>query len=294
MRATGWLLGQALLTLGAWTASDFYCDHGDVLYGSFCYFFGSWTASWRDAEDYCFNVWKGHLASFHSIEEVNFLKACAKGYWIWAGFRRTNGHNSVFTDGTPSDYLPWGENQPRAWEDASCVRIGSDGRLYYYLCHIDIQFICKKAANRGPNPLKLSEPQSVWTDACGWWAHNPSNDYCYLLMTEYKMNWDDAKDYCTRNGGNLLSITDFNEQDFVQDYFQVSVNGISLWTGGYSLNAEEKWKWSDGSKMEYIRWSTGEPEDDKPVQRCLSWNLHSHRWKEDNCGSDRGFICKMR
>uniref|UniRef100_A0A3Q2Z6P5 C-type lectin domain-containing protein n=1 Tax=Hippocampus comes TaxID=109280 RepID=A0A3Q2Z6P5_HIPCM len=135
---------------------DFYCDHGDVLYGSFCYFFGSWTASWRDAEDYCFNVWKGHLASFHSIEEVNFLKG--------------------------------------------------DGE---------------------------------------------------------------------RSG-------------------TVSVNGISLWTGGYSLNAEEKWKWSDGSKMEYIRWSTGEPEDDKPVQRCLSWNLHSHRWKEDNCGSDRGFICKMR
>lgn len=130
----------------------------------------------------------------------SFPEAHAKGYWTWAGFRRTNGDNSMFTDGTPSvsetfatslnkmvevrgwgggsqsapdltngenvlemvkserktsslkrpfqsdqqDYLPWGENQPRAWEDASCLRVGSDGRLYYYLCHIDIKFICKK------------------------------------------------------------------------------------------------------------------------------------------------------
>uniref|UniRef100_A0A3B4V2K4 C-type lectin domain-containing protein n=1 Tax=Seriola dumerili TaxID=41447 RepID=A0A3B4V2K4_SERDU len=54
-------------------ASDSHCDPGYLLYGDFCYHFETESVkNWQDAEAHC-NSEQGHLASFHSQEELSFL-----------------------------------------------------------------------------------------------------------------------------------------------------------------------------------------------------------------------------
>uniref|UniRef100_A0A8C9Z2Y5 C-type lectin domain-containing protein n=1 Tax=Sander lucioperca TaxID=283035 RepID=A0A8C9Z2Y5_SANLU len=54
-------------------ASDSHCDPGYLLYEDFCYHFESESVkNWQDAETHCSRE-QGHLASFHSEEQLSFL-----------------------------------------------------------------------------------------------------------------------------------------------------------------------------------------------------------------------------
>uniref|UniRef100_A0A3Q2V296 C-type lectin domain-containing protein n=1 Tax=Haplochromis burtoni TaxID=8153 RepID=A0A3Q2V296_HAPBU len=55
------------------THSNSHCDTGYLLYGDFCYYFETkMVKNWQDAEAHCTRE-QGHLASFHTEEELSFL-----------------------------------------------------------------------------------------------------------------------------------------------------------------------------------------------------------------------------
>lgn len=56
-----------------WFALESHCDTGYLLYGDFCYYFETkMVKNWQDAEAHCTRE-QGHLASFHTEEELSFL-----------------------------------------------------------------------------------------------------------------------------------------------------------------------------------------------------------------------------
>lgn len=60
-------------TDNCWFALDSHCDTGYLLYGDFCYYFETkMVKNWQDAEAHCTRE-QGHLASFHTEEELSFL-----------------------------------------------------------------------------------------------------------------------------------------------------------------------------------------------------------------------------
>merc|ERR1719348_424540 len=71
----------------------------------------------------------------------------------------------------------------------------------------------------------------------------------YKLVTSSDRNWDDARNQCKLEGGDLASITSEYENDFIQ-----SLNlPERAWVGGSSTGSVGSltWSWSDGSTYGY-------------------------------------------
>ncbi|KAM4528248.1 uncharacterized protein PAE49_000185 [Odontesthes bonariensis] len=272
-----------------------HCDHGYLLYGDFCYHFESERVkNWHDAEAHCTSA-QGHLASFHSLEDLSFLTAHMPGE-AWVGLNDINVESQfVYTDGTPANLLPWGTNQPDNWQDnEDCALLTGmthpdPGKLKDDFCTATKEYICKKAKGQGPPPQPPTSGPG-WNDKCGSWMSDPFNDFCYLFNPISTRTWSEARTDCLNQGGDLVSITDPFEQAFIQGVIQQTPTGISLWTGGVNSITEGGWEWSDGSPFRYIRWNTGNPGGED----CLSILINDGYWNDDNCQNKRGYICKRR
>ena len=102
----------------------------------------------------------------------------------------------------------------------------------------------------GSSIFAQSSPPNGWS-----WTYNPSNGHYYALTLS--ANWQDTQDEAESANGQLVTINDQAENDWV-------VANIDLGTGfdsavwiGYSLNGA--WEWVSGSNSSYENWDVGEP-----------------------------------
>ncbi|KAJ7986772.1 hypothetical protein DPEC_G00331850 [Dallia pectoralis] len=277
---------------------DSYCDTGYLLYEDFCYHFETEkVADWQAAEAYCSGQ-SGHLASFHSQEELSFMTAhMPAASWIGLSDSQTEGH-WVWSDNTASDFLPWAPGQPDNWQgEENCAHVrGIDsptpGLINDEFCTVTMDFVCKKAKGKGPPPRPPTSGPG-WNAMCGSWIADPFNDYCYLFNYLSMRNWIDARADCVNQGGDLISITERFEQAFIQTQVQQAPTGVSVWMGGHDSVTEGGWEWTDGSPFRFINWNAGNP-DDYANEDCLSMLINSGLWNDDNCDYNRGYICKRR
>jgi hypothetical protein len=80
------------------------------------------------------------------------------------------------------------------------------------------------------------------------------NGHSYLLSNAG--TWQDAQAEAVSMGGNLVTINDQAEQDWLTSTF--ANNGL-LWTGYTDQETEGVWKWISGENSTYTNWSSGEP-----------------------------------
>ncbi|KAF4077177.1 hypothetical protein AMELA_G00205040 [Ameiurus melas] len=278
-------------------APGFHCDQGYLLYGDYCYHFESESVkTWQDAENYCVSQ-KGHLASIHDQETVSFITAhITRASWIGLNDIQQEG-NFKWSDGTASNFLPWGEGQPDNWNDEDCVQIrGTEhfetGKFNDIQCSNTYPFICQKGKGVGPPPVPPTSGPG-WNEKCGSWIPDPFNDYCYHIIPFSLRKWAEARADCVHQGGDLASITEPFEQGFIQAQIQSIPSGVSLWIGAHDSVTEGGWEWMDRSPFRYINWSPGNP-DDYSGEDCLSIYINSGLWNDDNCDYRRGYICKRR
>uniref|UniRef100_A0A3B4FFS2 C-type lectin domain-containing protein n=1 Tax=Pundamilia nyererei TaxID=303518 RepID=A0A3B4FFS2_9CICH len=103
---------------------DSHCDTGYLLYGDFCYYFETkMVKNWQDAEAHCTRE-QGHLASFHTEEELSFLIAHMPGLPTWIGLSDLLVENQyAWSDGvSPVLYTNWNDKEPNnANGDEGCV-----------------------------------------------------------------------------------------------------------------------------------------------------------------------------
>ncbi|KAM9450976.1 lymphocyte antigen 75-like [Clarias gariepinus] len=278
-------------------APESHCDQGYLLYGDHCYYFESESIkTWEDAENYCVSQ-NGHLASIHDQETVSFITAhITRASWIGLNDRKEES-KFVWSDGSATDFLPWGEGQPDNWGDEDCVQIrGTEhfetGKFNDILCSHTYPFICKKDKGVGPPPVPPTSGPG-WNEKCGSWVPAPFNDYCYHIVPLSMRKWAEARADCVHQNGDLLSITETHEQSFIQAHIQSVPTGVSLWMGGHDSVTEGGWEWTDLSPFCYINWSPGNP-DNYDGEDCLSIYINNGLWNDDNCDYRRGYICKRR
>lgn len=90
------------------------------------------------------------------------------------------------------------------------------------------------------------------------------NGHSYMVCPE-SMTWKEAKEYCENLGGHLVTISDADEQKFVEDLAKKCTDKVSYWLGGYYSDSE--WKWVDDTEFSYTNWdswSDGEKEYRQP------------------------------
>ncbi|KAM9784759.1 macrophage mannose receptor 1-like isoform 2-T2 [Syngnathus typhle] len=267
------------------------CNPGDFLHNNSCYHF-EWTRrNWQLAEEFC-REQHGHLASVHSEDEKNFLAAHVRddrGYWPFVGLTKNQDNKFSWSDATSADNITLEGEQ--STERGDCVALSASGQFHEWSCTKEQPSVCKKAKIR---EALLDLPSSKgWSEKCGWWLDNPSNNFCYLINLKSRKTWQEARDDCVGLGGDLLSITHPNEQKFLQDLSHLLQNNSFWWLATKTTSTQDGCKWTDGSPFRYTHWTTESPS--KPSgANCLSFHTKSGKWEFDNCQKNNSYMCKKR
>lgn len=69
--------------------------------------------------------------------------------------------------------------------------------------------------------------------------------------------WINAKSDCEKRGGYLATITNSEEQKFIEDLLSIHGKRNNYWLGGYRESRD--WKWVTNEPFEYSNWMQGEP-----------------------------------
>ena len=77
----------------------------------------------------------------------------------------------------------------------------------------------------------------------------------HLYIPGTARNWDNARAFAQSFGGDLVSVNDQAEQDFVTDRFSV----LNPWLGLNDIDNEGTHVWANGDPVTYTNWSPGEP-----------------------------------
>uniref|UniRef100_A0A3P9N519 Galactose-specific lectin nattectin-like n=1 Tax=Poecilia reticulata TaxID=8081 RepID=A0A3P9N519_POERE len=95
---------------------------------------------------------------------------------------------------------------------------------------------------------------------------------CFLFQNTQK-DWASAERTCNDFGANLASIHDNNEHDFLKKLVKTETGSFQrTWVGGHDAEKEGVWLWSDGSKFDYNKWSSGQPDNTGSNEHCLAIN----------------------
>lgn len=73
------------------------------------------------------------------------------------------------------------------------------------------------------------------------------------MAVKDKQPWEWHRDNCMKLGGELASIKDEAEDDFLFDFIKEKL-GFRTWIGLHRDGPGQPWKWMDGSLAPYFRW----------------------------------------
>lgn len=83
------------------------------------------------------------------------------------------------------------------------------------------------------------------------------NGHTYKLSTAG--TWQEAQAQAQKSGGNLVTINDKAEQDWIAQTFKYDLNTQALWIGLTDQETEGDFKWINGEPLTYTNWASGEP-----------------------------------
>ncbi|XP_023133846.2 lactose-binding lectin l-2-like [Amphiprion ocellaris] len=121
------------------------------------------------------------------------------------------------------------------------------------------------------------------------------NGRCYKYIAT-RMTWADAELHCVSEGANLVSIHSTDEQNFVNSLIK-NFDPARTWTwiGLSDLHKEGRWMWSDGSRVDFVLWDNGQPNNYDRQQHCGDTNNGAEfKWNDMPCSQTLPFVCASR
>ncbi|XP_035247102.1 macrophage mannose receptor 1 [Anguilla anguilla] len=274
------------------------CESGWREYENKCYLFSSDLKSWHDALTECQSLGSS-LMSILDIHERTWVWTQIGTEIFWIGL------NDIAAEGTwewsdGSVYYPyleyWRPGQPDNWgdnEDCGQVVGSSHAQWNDETCTVSRRYICKRP---NPNP-------PITCDVANEWQQFGSN--CYKLKSDTRKSWASARIDCVREGGDLVSITSAEEEQYVTGRLDASL--YDLWIGFSTLSCTKlscqvqvdstQFQWSDASSSSYTNWGTGQPDlTDKMNGVCSAVikdpDEQFGKWRSHLCRHERPYMCK--
>jgi len=109
--------------------------------------------------------------------------------------------------------------------------------------------------------------------------------HCYLVVLT-GATWANAEADCKTKGGHLASVHSVEENDFI--HLLYSSNW--LWLGATDAVKEGTWVWTDGTALDYTKWTSGEPDGS---YNCLGLNSNGLWYDNPACTSSVPYACKL-
>lgn len=108
----------------------------------------------------------------------------------------------------------------------------------------------------------------------------------FVLITDQKMNWEAAQNFCQRDDGNLASISDELENSVIHNM----TKDRKIWIGLHE--SANSWTWSLETPLSMFdqRWEKKEMDNIRTGERCASITK-TNFWRDHDCTLVMPFFC---
>ncbi|XP_038573590.1 macrophage mannose receptor 1-like [Micropterus salmoides] len=206
-----------------------------------------------------------------------------QGYKLWTGLIRDPDHGWQWSNGRPYRYLNWDSGHPLSSPGHNCAIV--DGAVQYSwqssTCTKKLGYICYSEGAVAP-------PTEVETGFCSNpWI--PYNGHCFHLQRS-PQTWSGAQRECRKEGGDLVSIRNVEDQSFVISQLGYASTD-ELWIGLNDIRTERLFDWSDHSTVSFTSWEYGEPDISTDSEDCVLIRGEKGNWADRSCDEKHAFIC---
>uniref|UniRef100_A0A673AFI2 Macrophage mannose receptor 1-like n=1 Tax=Sphaeramia orbicularis TaxID=375764 RepID=A0A673AFI2_9TELE len=240
--------------------------------------------TWSQADVSC----KQQTASLLSITDPNeqafvsvILGSGKSKFWI--GLVLDPDHGWQWTNGRPFRYLRWSAGNPMPNPGHNCAVLDSTGQQTWETstCGRKQGYICYKEGSPPP-PVQIEE---------GFCANPwiPYNGHCFHLQRTVQ-TWTDAQRECRKEGGDLVSIRNVEDQSFIISQLGYGPTD-ELWIGFNDRRTEGLFDWSDHSTVSFTSWEYGKPTVSSDVEDCVLIRGENGNWADRSCDERHGYIC---
>uniref|UniRef100_A0A3B4GF48 Macrophage mannose receptor 1-like n=1 Tax=Pundamilia nyererei TaxID=303518 RepID=A0A3B4GF48_9CICH len=114
--------------------------------------------------------------------------------------------------------------------------------------------------------------------------------HCFYLYRNETKKWSDAQKACGKEGGDLVSIRNVEDQSFIISQLGYASTD-ELWIGLNDRKRERLFVWSDHSPVSYTSWDSREPTVTSEQEDCVLIRGENGNWADRVCDEKHGFIC---
>lgn len=226
--------------------------------------------------------------SFHQAFLTVVLNRLGHAHWI--GLSTTeNGLNFGWSDGTKSPFTYWKDEESAFLGD--CVFADTNGHWHSTACESFLQgAICHVTTG-----TKASEHPVLCPETSVPWIKFKGNCYSFSTVLD-RRSFEDAHEFCKREGSNLLAIKDEAENSFVLEEILAFSSSVQMvWLNVQFDSDNETLRWFDGTPADQPNWGIQKPAVDhlKP-HPCVALRIPEGVWQFTPCKDKGGFICKMQ
>ncbi|KAM3850435.1 macrophage mannose receptor 1-like [Diretmus argenteus] len=210
-------------------------------------------------------------------------------YHLWIGLILDPEHGWQWPDGRPFRYLRWDTGHPLPDPGHNCGIVDSRAQYDWQssTCSKKLGYICYKPG--APPP-----PVHVETGFCSspWIPYNGHCFYLKRLQSDQK-TWPEAQTECRKEGGDLASIHNVEDQSFVISQLGYVTND-ELWIGLNDRKTEGLFDWGDHSTVTFTSWEFGKPSASDSQEDCVLIRGEKGNWADALCEDKHGFICMKK
>ncbi|XP_069325058.1 layilin [Eulemur rufifrons] len=152
--------------------------------------------------------------------------------------------------------------------------------------------------------LRIGQP------VCRGGTQRPCYKVIYFHDSSRRLNFEEAKEACRRDGGELVSIESEDEQRLIEKFIEnLLASDGDFWIGlrrreekqSNSIACQDLYAWTDGSTSKFRNWYVDEPSCGSEV--CVVMyhqpsapagigGPYMFQWNDDRCNMKNNFICK--
>jgi len=121
-------------------------------------------------------------------------------------------------------------------------------------------------------------------------AKHPTTFHCYLYEVVATVVWDDSRQACQDQGGDLATVTSGEEAAFIKQSFDGATMD-HVWVGLNDIAVEGTFEWIGGEPVSYTEWIAGEPNDTNMLEDCTE--VRPTGWNDRNCDALLAYLCEI-
>ncbi|KAL3879773.1 hypothetical protein ACJMK2_032059 [Sinanodonta woodiana] len=117
--------------------------------------------------------------------------------------------------------------------------------------------------------------------------------FCYMLHSECK-TWSEARQICRQEGGDLISLNDYNFKYF-KDVARLKAGACNhVWVGTTDIAVEGKWNWLNGLNVSSSFWQPQQPDNWDNKEHCGDLKSPDYLLNDERCDIPLHFLCQIR